>query len=426
MSFLKKLLGGTFESNRDDGETLFGEGNFGEARLAFEKALTKSKGVTEAEVLAVRDRVRDCRLELARGQLARADEAVADGEIELALELLAEAQEICDESEIVEASKDRRQRFESVDARSLVRDAEEITEEELLAIIAGTWTDAQAEEYAAMPDDLHEALLAAHDREFERAAELLTGVVARPDLPVIPCFTWLELGRVRLLAQDEGGAIEALDTFLETVEDDDEDIGLQVEALNLKATALGLSDRLDEAKEQLIRTTRLAPEDHNVFLALGVFLRGREEYEGAVNALERALELMGQMHPDFRVIRELGFTYLAMDRKEEAMQSLGAVVEHLASRGEHRQFDPETTMALARLHEEKGDIMEAADLYRHLAVGYDTRNHFSYNLEAARLLGLAGGQESLAERYFTRSTELAEGDEQKALVEKIRSRGARR
>ncbi len=426
MSFLKKLLGGTFESNRDEGETLFEGGSFGEARLAFEKALTKSKGMAEAEVRTVRERVRECRLELARGQLARADEAVGDGDIELALELLVEAQEICDESEIVDAIKDRRQRFESVDARTLVGEAEEITEEDLLAIIAGTWTEAQAEEYAAMPDELHQALLAAHDQEFERAAELLTEIVARPDLPVAPCFTWLELGRVRLQSEDESGAIEALDTFLQAVEDDDEGVGLQVEALNLKAAALGLSDRLDEAKEELVRTTRLAPEDHNVFLALGVFLRGREEYEGAVNALERALELMGQMHPDFRVIRELGFTYLAMDRKEEAMQSLSAVVEHLASRGEHRQFDPETTMALARLHEGKGAIMEAADLYRHLAVGYDTRNHFSYNLEAARLLGLAGGQESLAERYFTRAAELAEDDEQRAVVENIRSQGARR
>ena len=53
MSFFKKLLGGTFESNRDEGEALFLEGRFGEARLAYERALARSKGVEQGQVLAV-------------------------------------------------------------------------------------------------------------------------------------------------------------------------------------------------------------------------------------------------------------------------------------------------------------------------------------------------------------------------------------
>ena len=36
------------------------------------------------------------------------------------------------------------------------------------------------------------------------------------------------------------------------------------------------------------------------------------------------------------------------------------------------------------------ELLQAADLYRHLALGYDTANHFTYNVEAARLLRQSG------------------------------------
>ncbi|MCP4601993.1 MAG: hypothetical protein GY847_16000 [Proteobacteria bacterium] len=424
MSFLTKLLGGTFESNRDEGESLFKTRHFGEARLAFDRALAKSKSARSEDIRAVQDKVRTCKLELAKEHIAWADQEADDGNIEVAVELLEEAQEICKDSEIIEAIGERKKRYDSEDARRLVGDGEEISEEELLAIFAGTWTESQAEEYAALPEDFYKALLAAHDREYEQAKELLSDIVNRSDLAITPCFAWLELGRMRLQSEDEVGALEALGVFLDAVTDDDENMELKVAAHNFKAAALAKLERLDEAKEELILNTSLTPGDHNVFLNLGIFLKGRQEYPGALEALETALELMGQMHPDFRVIRELGFTYLAMDRKQEAAQNLGAVVEHLASRGEHDQFDPETVIALAGLHEEKGDIMQAADLYRHLAIGYDTKNHFVYNLEAARLLGLAGGEAALVERYLTRANELAGNDEQESLVEKVRSKEA--
>ncbi|MCP4675255.1 MAG: tetratricopeptide repeat protein [Deltaproteobacteria bacterium] len=423
MSFFKKLMGGTFESNRDDGQAFFEERRYGEARLAFEKALGKSKDTSPDQISAVKKKVNTCRLELARAQIAAADLEAADGDVETAIALLREAREICRDDEILAIIQERHEQYESEDARRLVGEAEEISEEDLLAVIAGTWTDSQADEYAALPDEFREALLLAHDRDFERARELLEGIVDRADLPVTPCFLWLEIGKVRLGAEDEAGAVEALDKFIDTAPDDEDDLGVVVAAYNLIAIILARLERFDEAKEALVEMTHLAPEDHNVFLALGVYLRDRKEYDGAVNALTRAVELMGQMQPDFRVIRELGFTYLAQGRKQEAMESLGAVIEHLASRGEHSQFDPEAAVALAKLHEETGDTMQAADIYRHLAVGYDTANHFIYNLEAARLLKLAGGDTSLIERYLARASELAENDEHTGMVAKAQSSG---
>jgi tetratricopeptide (TPR) repeat protein len=420
MSFFEKLLGGTFESNRERGERLFAKGDYGEARLAYERALSKAKGVPADTVQAVRERSRTCRLELARARIDEADRYAGQGDFELAIESLGHAAQISEETEIIEAVEQRQKGYEAQDARSLVEDGREITEEELLSVIAGTWIEPQAEEYAAMPDELGKALLLAHDGDHQQAAERIEELTNRADLPVLPRYLFFELGREKLLTGEDGEAIRVLDAFLIKTEGEPAALELQIKALYLKAQALSNGERFDQAEEQLIRATDLAPEDHTAFLTLGQFLRRREDYQTAINALNRAVELMGQMQPDFNVIRELGFTYLAMGDDQEAKRNLGAVIEHQASKGEHDQFDPQTAVSLAKLYEAGGELIQAADLYRHLALGYDITNHFTYNLEAARLLTDAGADADIIERHCVRATELAGSDEQLALVDKVR------
>jgi tetratricopeptide (TPR) repeat protein len=189
----------------------------------------------------------------------------------------------------------------------------------------------------------------------------------------------------------------------------------------MKSAAMAMMEQFDEAEAVLFEACRIAPEDHTVYLKLGVFLRSREKFAQSIRALEKARDLMGQMHPDFAVIRELGFTYIAMENEQEAKACLSAVIEHLASRGEHTQFDPKTAITLAHLHEKEGDYMAAADLYRHLSVGYDTMNHFAYNLEAARLLKRAKGAADLIDRYLLRARELADIEEMRTQVEAVRN-----
>ncbi|MCP4197306.1 MAG: tetratricopeptide repeat protein [Proteobacteria bacterium] len=420
MSFFEKLLGGTFESNRDRGEKLFAKGDYGEARLAFDRALSKAKGVPADQVQAVRERSHTCKLELARARIDEADRYAGQGDFELAIESLGHAAEISEEAEIIAAVEERQQSYEAQDARSLVEDGREITEEELLSVIAGTWIEPQAEEYAAMPDELSKALLLAHDGDHQQAAERIEELTNRADLPILPRYLFFELGREKLLTGQDGEAIRVLDAFLIKTDGDPAALGLQIKALYLKAQALSNEERLDEAEEQLIRATDLAPEDYTAVLMLGKFLRSRKDYPTAINALNRAVELMGQMQPDFSVIRELGFTYLAMGDAEEAKRNLGAVIEHQASKGQHDQFDPETAVSLAELHEADGELIQAADLYRHLALGHDTMNHFTYNVEAARLLTAAGADGEIIERHRVRATELASSDEQLARVAKVR------
>jgi len=422
MSFFKKLLGGTFESNRDEGHALFADQSYGPALLAYEKALDKASGdrASAGDVEAVTERVRRCRLELARGRLAEADALVGEGEMQRALENLEDAAEICDDEEIAEAIAERKQRYEAEEARRLRGDEEEMTEEELLAVMAGTWNEDQADEYAELPDEFRDALLARQDGDLERAVELFSEVIECPDLEYEPRYAHVELATTLTGLGRNEEAIEAFDRFLEAVEDDEDALEARTAALTAKGRTLLDLERPDEAEELLLAATRLSPESHVTFLNLGVFLRSRQDHERSLEALRTAAELMGQMHPDFRVIREMGLTYLAMDRKQEAEETLYAVVEHHASRGTHDQLDPLATITLAKLYEDKEQFDKASDLYRHLAQGYDSANHFAYNLEAARLLGRAGADPSLVERYLTRATELARGETDIALVDRLR------
>jgi len=421
MSFLERLLGGTFESNLAEGEAMLAEGRFGDARMAFERALRKAGRAEPEGAERVRDRIRECRFELARDALRRADALSEEGSADEARGLLEEAAEISEEAEILEGIKERRDRYEAEEARRLVEDSEEMSEEEFLAVIAGTWTDPQAEEYATLPDSFREALLASHDGDHERAHSLLREIADAPDLAARARYVWLEIGRELAALDRLDEAIEALGRFVSAVEGDEESVDSQVAALVLRARAMSSLDRHSEAEDQLRRATEVAPDSHVTFLAYGSFLRGRGQNERALAALDKSAELMGQMHPDIRVLREMGFTYLAMERKREAEESFFAVVEHYASRGEHAQIDPETGVALASLYEERGEPMKAADIHRHLAVGHDTRSHFLYNLEAARLLAVAGADRELVERYFSRASELAVDSEQIERVSKERA-----
>ena len=419
MSFLKKLFGGTFEDHFAEGTKLFDAGSFGPAKLALERAIARSNGTEPSRVEKARERIGMCKRALADAKLIEAEAAARSGDIESAASLLHDAVEICDDEEIEEAVKDRLKALEAQDARSLLEEVDHIGDDELLTIIAGTWCDARAEEYAVLPENLRDGLLADHDGRHEEAAEIFKGILAQTDLETEACYLYFELAKAELACKRYLESLAILDVFFSRTEDASDALETRLEAYDMKAAALAALDRMDEAEEALRDAAREAPGSHVVFLKLGVYLRGQKKLDASVRALEKSRELMGQMHPDFSVIRELGFTYLAMEKKKDAADCLGAVIEHLASRGEHSEFDPMTATALASLYEDRGDHQLAADLFRHLAVGYDTENYFTYNYHAARLLRLSGAEQILVDRYLARARELAGSDEQTAAIDKL-------
>ncbi|MCK9460862.1 MAG: hypothetical protein M0R80_14585 [Proteobacteria bacterium] len=425
MSFFTKLMGGTFESNRDEGDEHLAEGRLGEAKMAYERALRKVDRAEGAAVQAVRDKVARCRRDLAQRRIAEADALAESGEVEDARERLNDAVEICGEPEIAAAVEARRKQYEADIARQLVSDAAEMTEDELIAVIAGTWTDAQADEYAALPDSFREAVLAGHDGDHANAVLLMERALAESDTASEEkpehYYVHLELGLAKARAGLTESAIEALGRFVEASEGDEEAAEKRVTALAALSRIHAKAERLDEAERMLVEATRTLPANHTVWAGLGVFLRERRKFEEAIAALDKAAELMGTMRPDFSVVRELGITYLAMGKPKEAEENLFAVIEHSASLGEHEQIDPLAAIPLAKIYEGKGQLDKAASLYRHLAVGHDVAHHLAYNLEAARLLGAGGEKKDLIGRYLARAEELAGSDEEKAAVARRRA-----
>jgi tetratricopeptide (TPR) repeat protein len=425
MSFFTKLMGGTFESNRGEGDEHLAEGRLGEAKLAYEQALRKADRTEGGAVQAVREKIEKCRRGLAYKRIAEADALAESGEMEDARDRLNDAVEICEEPEIAAAVEGRRKKYEADVARALVSDAAEMTEGELIAVIAGTWTDEQADEYAALPDSFREAVLAGHDGDHANAVLLMERALAesgtlsdeKPD----HYYVYLELGLAKARAGLYESAIEALGRFIEASEGDEEAAEKRVTALAALSRIHAKDERFDEAEQALVEAARTLPANHTVWAGLGIFRRERKKFEEAIAALEKAAVLMGTMHPDFSVVREIGITYLAMSRLAEAEEHLFAVIEHSASLGEHEQIDPLAAIPLARIYEGKGQLDKAASLYRHLAVGHDVVNHFVYNVEAARLLGAGGADKELVRRYVARAEELAKSEDEAAALEKLRA-----
>jgi tetratricopeptide (TPR) repeat protein len=421
MSILSRLLGGTFEECRAEAEELLAGGSWGEARLAFERALRKGRRAEPAELEAIRERIAGCRLELARARLREADQLSESGDPDLAIETLEEALEVCDDDEIAAGVEERKRRYEAREARRLVEDADEMSEDELLAVIAGTWSESQADEYAALPDEFREALLVSHDGNHDEAAERIRRVVEETPEGAEAIYARFELGRELSAAGRDDDAVEALEEFRRRAEGREVDLEVRLAALSLLGGSLAGLERHGQAERALREAVAAAPDNHMPLLNLGVYLRSRGEDQAALEALNGALERMGQMHPDFRVLRELGFTHLELGNDREAEEHLYSVIEHQASRGEHERFDPAAAVALAGLYEKRGEQDRAADLYRHLAVGHDSKNHFFYNLQAARLLKNSGGDPAVIERCLARAVELAETEQQRNALAELES-----
>jgi len=153
MSFFSSLFGGTFESNFVHAERYFEQGNFGDAKLSYERALKKADaGSGKDQIEAAKIRIETCRRSLAEGRIRSAEEYLMAGDVELARHELDNAIEICDTAEISEKVRLLRDRIEAAVARDLVEGEDEMSEEELLAVIAGTWSAPRAEEYNQLPE----------------------------------------------------------------------------------------------------------------------------------------------------------------------------------------------------------------------------------------------------------------------------------
>lgn len=408
MSLLKKLFSADPEGLERKADGLYAAGDYGPAKLAYEKALSASPKSARA---ALADKVQRCTNEIARERIDEAKAYLAQGSIELAEQELQGALEVA----IDEAVRDEAQALlDGLEAKEAQEQATsvEVTDEERVALLMGQWHEAQAEEYDGYGDALLDALLAMHNEQLDDARTQLEALVAEaPE----PRYLWLEVGRARLLTEDLTGGKEALQKFLGSVGDDEG--GETKLAANLALARLAdEAGDFEEAMGYFEGAVHALPEDYRPYLAMGAFLRDKGHGAEALEVLQTSLELSKTAGTDWRLLEELGLASEQVGKTADARSFLEQVVEFFTNR-QVTDFPPTTATTLAKLYEADGRLDRAADMYRALSQGSDKERHALYHYEAGRLLQALGLADE-ARRMLTRAGALT-SEEDVELTEQV-------
>ena len=145
-----------------------------------------------------------------------------------------------------------------------------------------------------------------------------------------------------------------------------------------------------DGQEALVVCTEAMPDDPRPFLQLGAYLRAKGHAEEAVEILQVAVDLMEEDRPSPQVLEELGLAQADAEDDDAAIQTLERVVRLFVNRAAVDSFPPGGTAVLAKLHEKRGDLARAADLWSSLARGTDRSGHLRYHREAGRVLAKLG------------------------------------
>jgi len=408
MSFFQKLFGGgSFESLRAEADAHFDAGRFGEAKLAYDRASAKQKGAAAADVTHVTTRIEACRDALAEARMQAAADFAANGDDELARAELEGALETAASATLVRTIEQRLEALERGDARERARPPT-VGDDELFEAMSGSWEPEQREEYDAAGPRLREALLAANAGRFGDAVALLEALVAEARSPH---YLHFELGVARIGADDVAGAEPALRAFLASIGPDEGGAARLAAHASLANILDGRGDE-EGAVDELGRAVEALEEDPRPYILLGNYLRRRGHATDAIDVLESALAVIGEGQVDPFVLQEYALAHRDAGRDADAERLLEQLVDSQVKQG-RLDLPPEGATALAELHEKRGNLQRAADLWRSLTRGSDRTNHLRYHREAARLL-VALGLRDEARRMYQRAAELAEGDAEAA------------
>jgi tetratricopeptide (TPR) repeat protein len=412
MSFLEKLFGGgSFENRLAEADSLYERGRYGEAKLAYERAAEKATGAHAERRAYVEQRIADSRDAIARMRLREAERLEAHGEMDLARAELAGALETAASADVVRECERRIEALERRDAR-IAATAVEVSPDEIVEAIAANWEEEQAEEYESYGRRFREALLLTHEERFAEARAKLEELLTEAK---DPHYLHFEVGQARLLAGAEAEAVASFRAFLASIGPDEGGYARLMTHAHLAALADEHGDE-EGAIAQWEAAVEALPDDPRPRLNLGVYLRRKGHAEAAAEVLEAVLAEISEIQPDVRIVEELALAKRDLGREDEAVELLEQVVAHHVKLG-LLDYPPEGARALAELHEKRGNLRRAADLWRSLAKGSHVAGHLHYHREAARLLA-ALGEVGEARRLLLRAAELAgEDDEARAGVE---------
>ena len=399
MGFLKKVLGTeSADETAARADTCFNAGQFGEAKLLFEKAAARAD--SQDMRLDFQRRVIDCLNGIARQRFVEAQRLFESGQADLAAQELAGALEVAEDDDL---RADIQGLFDREQAREAQADALVVapSREELLVLLTGSWDEDRADEYAALGENYIDALVDVHLHGTQKAdaalPESTLSVLRDGATSDEACYAWLELGRAEVIAKHFDAARDALSTFVKKDAPRDLLLAAYFELAGLERRAKNEEAALDWYQLALEE----APEDYRPYLALGNALRLDGDAEGAVEILSAGKDFLPEINPDWQLEQELGLALADTGRDEDAIAMLENVVGLFTF---HRQLDfpVPTATRLAELHERAGNLERAADLYATLSEGHDGARHAFYYYHTARLMK-ALGSENEYERLLTRA-----------------------
>lgn len=422
MGFLTKLLGGSWESLIERARSLESQGDLGDALIEYEKALaTKRQGVEEGVVREVEARAVALRDRIATLHIEQADALRDDGSVESAAEEYRTALQVAGTQQMEQRAQERLDGLEAALVRGLMEESREPTEQETFQALSGGWDEEQFDEYELYGQPFRKAFLLYHRGRPEEAVVLYADLLEKAGEDAV--FLLYEMGRAHAAAaaaaaQDladeqkvrthQQEAVDCLERFLERLPGTWAS-PLRAAAWNELAQIHLERESAEDAEDALMNAQEAVPEEPLAYMNLGRFLMGEKRYEDAVSALEEGVEVMDKLRPNFRLLADLGLAYRQNRQDDEAISTLRSAVDGMVQMG-HGYYDPNITVPLAELLENKGRHQQACDLYRHLCEGPDVENLALYHHHSARLL-LEMGESELARSYHARSQELVGDDE---------------
>jgi tetratricopeptide (TPR) repeat protein len=398
----------SFAELKQEADELFAAGEYGRAKLAYERARDRGREAGPAEVESIARRVDECCDAIARERIRQAIEYAERGETELCMSEIANAMDTARSESVVREAEAAAEEAERRQAREQAVEPEPQTDEDKFAIIAGTWEEEQDEEYEGYGEPFRAAILELHDGRIESARQRLEALLKEA---ADPHYLHYEVGRARLLSEDVEGGVEALHSFLASIGPDEGGEARLSAHVELARAARDGGD-FNGAVERLQEALTAMPADPRPYILMGNFLRREGMAEEASEVLESGIEMMGEAHPEWRLVQELGLAQMDLGNDARAVEMLEHVIEVLVAR-QHLDLPPETAEPLARLHEKAGQPQRAADLYTMLAQGSDRQNRFRYYGEAGRLLKEIG-MNGEALRMLQRARELSPDEDEEA------------
>ncbi len=399
------MLGNLFRKKslaelKAEAEALYSAGKLGEAKLAYDKLEDRASKENPELSREAAERVIVCCDQIAAGRIREAAELQARGLTDLARAELKHAADTARSSSMLERIKEAERVIERREAVEQAVPVAELSDEERIALISGSWEPLQAEELELYGESLMQAILALDEERGKDAVALLEAILPSAKEP---SYLYLELGRARLIAGDLEGGERDLTLFLTRIGPDEGGTARLLAHRELVRLAHERGDR-EGALSQLEAAAEALDSDPRAYLDLGSYLRLLARPAEAVEVLEQCVDLFENERVEWPVLMELGLAYAEAGSDRKAIDMLEGVIEQVTQRGA-RDLPAAAAIALAKLHEKAGNLARSADLYRALTQGTDDgsaiANHALYHREASRLLaelGLSDEARRMAER----------------------------